>query len=153
MSLGHDIVRYLLGMAALTAVLAVGLPYAPPVEECVTASWCLSSHEEPLSFAVLAVVSLLLAVGASGVGFALARVALESSWRWQLVGGGFVALGLFGIAVWAMVSSPEERAATWHVVVIGCGIIAVGLGVGSTGLSFPGRRAGDTRRARDRRAP
>ncbi len=105
-------------LAALTLGLWIGLPFLEPQSECITDSWCLSSHEEPLSFAILIVTSLVLGLAATAAGLALAFWMLGHRHARALYGVFFGALGLFGGSVWLAVVPAAERTETVHVPII-----------------------------------
>lgn len=107
-------------LTALTAALWGGLPFLEPQSECITASWCISSHDEPLTYAMLFVISLVLGLTAMAVGGSVALWMLRHRHARALYGAFFGGLAAFGGGVWCAVVPAEERLETLHVPILAC---------------------------------
>lgn len=100
---------------------------APGYVECVTDSWCLSSHSETWLLSLLQLAFLILAVVAARFAFLWAIRMLASPRRhwWFLLF--FAAVGCTGIAAWFATVPRAQWGAFAHIPAIGAFCIALGV--------------------------
>lgn len=128
--------RPVLGVVLLVLALWAGLPHGDRLDECITATWCIDSHTQPVQFALLIVATFALVPVGAWLGLRLALWMLEHRHRKALFGWFFVVLGGAGGTIWLLTVPPGDRGETLHVA-----IIAAVFGVaGVATLFWPGRR-------------
>ena len=120
-------IQFLGVLGAIYLVLFVFFRFASEATMFVTDSWRISSKEDPFLYPLVQVLTLVLVLLGIWLGLWLAYRMLLSDYRRYWFGGFFALLGGAGIAIWASVSDANERSETWHIPVIGGGLIALGL--------------------------